>query len=89
MTSKQTRPSAKCPVCGGRLRQKAVEKLLKGGNHVAVLQVQADVCQHCGERLYSVETVRQFEDIRKKLEQGDVDSFQPVGRFYEVVRGLP
>jgi YgiT-type zinc finger domain-containing protein len=89
MTLEKLRPFAKCPVCGGRLREKTVEKLLKGGKHVAVLQVQADVCQRCGERLYPMETVRWFEEIREKLAQGDVDGFQPVGRFYEVVRGLP
>jgi len=47
------------------------------------------VCHHCGERLYSVGTVRRFEQIREKLEQGDVDSFLPVGRFFEVVREVP
>ena len=79
----------KCPVCGGQLVEKTVEKLLRGGKHVAVLRVKAEVCHHCGERLYSVETVRRFEQIREKLEQGDVDSFLPVGRFFEVVREVP
>jgi YgiT-type zinc finger domain-containing protein len=48
--------------------EKEVEKLLKGGIHVAVIKVQAEVCLHCGERLYSQETVRRFEKIRAKLE---------------------
>jgi YgiT-type zinc finger domain-containing protein len=84
MTSEKLKPFAKCPVCGSQLVEKAVEKLLRGGNHVAVLQVRAEVCHHCGERLYSVETVRRFEEIRNKLEQGDVGRFQPVGGFYKV-----
>ena len=30
-------PIEKCPVCGGELVEKDVEKLLKGGRHTAVL----------------------------------------------------
>ena len=39
-----------CPVCGGQLIEKEVEKILRGGNHTAVLQVAAEVCESCGER---------------------------------------
>ena len=46
-------PFSKCPVCGGEVVAKEVEKLLRGGNHTAVVTVQAEVCLHCGERLYS------------------------------------
>jgi len=49
--------------------EKEVEKLLRGGANTAVMKVRADVCLHCGERLYSEETVRHFEEIRRKLEQ--------------------
>jgi len=79
-------PFKKCPVCGGELVGKEVEKLLRGGVHTAVLHVHAEVCLHCGERLYSLETVRQFDDIRRKLEQRDTDEFQPLGKSFEVKR---
>ncbi len=59
------RPFDKCLICGGELVEKEVEKLLRGGRHTAVLRVQAEVCLHCGERLYSQDTVRYFEKIRK------------------------
>ncbi len=78
------RPFDKCPVCGGELAEKDVEKLLKGGIHTAVLKVRADVCLRCGERLYSVETVRRFEQIRQKLERQDVAEFQPLGQSFQV-----
>ena len=55
------KPFDKCPVCGGELVEKEVEKLLKGGIHTAVLKVHADVCLRCGERLYSAEIVSRFE----------------------------
>jgi len=55
------RPFEKCPVCGGELVEKEVEKLLKGGVHMAVLRVRAEVCLRCGERLYDPETVKRFD----------------------------
>jgi YgiT-type zinc finger domain-containing protein len=81
---KQTKPFEKCPVCGGELEEKEVEKLLKGGVHVAALKVKADVCLHCGERLYSQETVKLFEGIRKKLERKETANFQPIGQSFQV-----
>ena len=63
------RPFEHCPVCGGELIEKDVEKLLRGGLHTAVLNVRAEVCLRCGERLYSEDTVALFTEIRKKLER--------------------
>jgi len=77
-------PFEKCPVCGGELVKKEVEKLLKGGIHVAVVKVEAEICLHCGERLYSHETVRRFEEIRAKLEHQEIELFQPLGQSFQV-----
>jgi len=77
-------PFEKCPVCGGEFVEKEVEKLLRGGNHVAVVRTQAEVCLHCGERLYPQETIRRFEEIRAKLEHQEVGSFQPLGQSFQV-----
>ena len=82
---KQTKkPFDRCPVCGGELVEKEVEKLLQGGVDTATVKVHADVCLHCGERLYSQETVRRFEEIRGKLEQKEVAKFQLVGQSFRV-----
>jgi len=78
------RPFEKCPVCGGDLVEKEVEKLLRGGDHTAVVKVEAQVCLHCGERLYSEQTVRRFEEIRAKLERQETKEFQPLGRSFGV-----
>ncbi|QUV80035.1 YgiT-type zinc finger protein [Chloracidobacterium thermophilum] len=78
------KPFDKCPVCGGELVEKEVEKLLRGGIHTAVFKVHADVCLHCGERLYSIETVRRFNQIRQKLERQEVAEFQPLGQSFQV-----
>ena len=78
-------PFEKCPVCGGELVEKEVEKLLRGGVHTAILKVRADVCLHCGERLYPQETVRRFEEIRAKLERRETADFTPLGQSFQVV----
>ncbi len=78
------RPFEKCPVCGNEMVAKQVEKLLRGGNNTAVLKVRAEVCLHCGERLYSQETVRNFEQIRDKLAREQTKHFQPLGQSFQV-----
>ncbi len=77
-------PFKKCPVCGGELTQKEVEKLLRGGNHTAIVRVTAEVCLHCGERLYSANDASRFEEIRGKLERQETSEFQPLGRSFQV-----
>ena len=78
-------PFEKCPVCGGQVVEKEVEELLRGGIHTAVLKVRAEVCLRCGERLYSPETIRRFEDITAKLERQETEGFQPLGKSFQVV----
>ena len=73
-----------CPVCGGPLVAKRVEKLLRGGVHTAAVTVDAEVCQRCGERLYSADVVRSFEEIRDKLSRQDTSEFTPVGQSFQV-----
>jgi len=74
----------KCPICGGDLVTKEVEKMLKGGTNTAVVKVKAEVCLHCGERLYAPKTISRFEDIRRKLTEEDVSEFEPIGKTYQV-----
>jgi YgiT-type zinc finger domain-containing protein len=78
-------PFQRCPICGGEMVDKEVEKLLRGGKHTALLRLRAEVCLHCGERLYSQEDVRRFEEIRVKLERQEISEFQPMGQSFQVV----
>ncbi len=78
------KPFSKCPTCGGQMAERQVEKLLRGGVNTAVVKVRAEVCLHCGERLYSQETVRRFEEIRVKLQKQQTEEFQPLGQSFEV-----
>lgn len=78
-------PFKKCPLCGEEMLEKEVEKLLRGGIHIAVVKVRAEVCLHCGERLYSMETVRKFQQIRYELANQEIEKFQPLGQSFQVV----
>lgn len=73
-----------CPVCGGELVEKRVEKILKGGTDTASIEVDALVCLRCGERLYPEHIVRRFERLRGKLAHGETDDLSVVGHAYEV-----
>ncbi len=78
------KPFDKCPICGNEIVEKEVEKFLKGGNNLAVIKVKAEVCLHCGERLYSQETIRKFEKIRAKLAREETNEFQLLGKSFQV-----
>lgn len=82
------KPFEKCPVCGGELAQKEVEKLLKGGNDTAIIKVRADICLKCGERFYDQKVVREFETIRSKLQRRQTKEFQPVGKLYRISKSF-
>jgi YgiT-type zinc finger domain-containing protein len=83
--NKKMLPFKQCPVCGGEVVSKEVEKLLRGGVNTAIVTVQAEVCLHCGERLYSKEVINFFEQIRAKLARQDVSEFQRLGQSFQVV----
>jgi len=77
-------PFDKCPICGGELTTKLVDKLLRDGDHAATLRVEAEVCHRCGERLYTPETVQRFEEIRERLEKRDTADFDLIGSCFRV-----
>lgn len=77
------KPFDGCPICGGELVEKQVEKLLRGGNHTAALKVNAEVCLRCGERLYSKETVARFEELHAKMARQETGDLQAVGTAFQ------
>jgi YgiT-type zinc finger domain-containing protein len=72
-----------CPVCGGELEKKELEEIVRGGPDTATLRVEAMVCLRCGEILYHERTVRNFEEIRRKLRGGQTEGMTLVGSSYE------
>jgi YgiT-type zinc finger domain-containing protein len=71
---------SRCARCGSTdLDDKDVEKLVRGGDDVAVLRVRATVCHHCGERYLSVDAVRALEQARRDLVEGKQARFRTLG----------
>lgn len=77
-------PFPKCPMCGGEVVRKRTEKLLRGGTDLATMTVDAEVCLHCGERMYSPDTLRSFAQIRTKLDRQQIAEFELIGRAFRV-----
>ena len=70
-----------CPLCGGRVVKQETEKIIRVGQDVVILKVQAGVCQHCGEKIYTKETHDRIQKIRKELKER-ISELKPVGRTY-------
>jgi YgiT-type zinc finger domain-containing protein len=83
------KPFEKCPVCGGELETKQVEKLLRGGGNTVSIKVSAEVCLHCGERLYAEDVVRTFDEIRGKLQKQDFSHLKTLGQSFTVEKDWP
>ena len=83
------KPFEKCPVCGGDLKNKQVEKLLRSGGNTVSMKVSAEVCLHCGERLYAEDVVRSFEEIRSKLRKQKFAYFKTLGQSFTVRENWP
>jgi len=74
----------KCPICEGELTIKDVTKVVRGNGHTATLQLKAPVCSHCGERLYSMEQVKWFDQVRAQLKNNNTEDFQVIGTSFQV-----
>lgn len=72
----------KCPVCGAALSIEKVEKLLRGGQNMAAITVEAGVCHKCGEMVFDADTVDRLERLRAKLNRNDVSDLTPMGNAY-------
>ena len=79
----------KCPVCGGEIESKQVEKLLRGDGNTVSIKVFAEVCLHCGERLYAEDVVKPFEKIRAKLQKRDFSHLKTLGQSFTVEDDWP
>lgn len=65
-------------------KNKQVEKLLRGGSNTVAMKVTAEVCLHCGERLYAESVVKVFEEIRSKLRKQEFSHFSNLGQSFTV-----
>lgn len=83
------KPFPKCPLCGGDLENKQVEKLIRGGGNTVSMKVAAEVCLHCGEKLYAEEVVKSFDAIRSKLRNEEFSHLRTLGQSFTVEENWP
>jgi YgiT-type zinc finger domain-containing protein len=77
---------SKCFRCGStELELKAVEELVRRGPYVVALTLQADVCARCGERYLQRQDVVAIEDVRRRLDRGELAGFRVTGELLEPV----
>ncbi len=77
---------SKCFRCGStELELKTVEELVRRGPYVVALPMQADVCATCGERYLQRQDVVAIEDVRRRLERGELAGFRVTGELLEPV----
>ncbi len=70
----------KCVICHGEnIQGQDVREEFAIDNDVIYVSVNVLVCQTCGERYYDRQTMRQLEEIEKKLKQKEVE-LQEVGK---------
>lgn len=74
----------KCPICGGDVQEKEVTEVLTGGENTAFIKLKTGVCLHCGDRLFSADTIKQFEEIETKLKHQNTTSFKQIGKSFQV-----
>ncbi|HEY7350019.1 MAG TPA: YgiT-type zinc finger protein [Ktedonobacterales bacterium] len=75
-----------CYACGNddayELRE--IEEPVTVGQNTAIVRIHAAVCRFCGERLLDLPNRARLEEVRSRLERGEVAGFEPVGLTYRV-----
>lgn len=75
----------KCHSCEtGRLEIKSITHFINGGKNTAMIDIEAEACETCGEILFTPSQEKFFEEIKKKLEHGQTQDFIPIGTNYKV-----
>ena len=77
---------SKCFRCGStEIEDRQVEELVRQGTYVVALRLVAGVCGRCGERYLQRDDVTTIEDIRHRLERGELAGFRVTGELLEPV----
>lgn len=74
----------KCVIChGSNIEEKSVNEALWVGRDVVLVPCRVLVCNDCGERYYSRETMRRLEDIEARLRAQTV-ALEAVGQVLKL-----
>ena len=79
-----TATPSRCFRCGStEVEDRSVEELVHRGPHVVALRFVAGVCAQCGERYLRREDAATIEDVRGRLERGELNGFRVTGELLE------
>lgn len=77
---------SRCFRCGSTdIEERSVEELVRQGQYVVALRLSANVCSKCGERFLERDDVAMIEDVRRRLDRGDLEGFRIAGDLLELV----
>lgn len=70
----------KCVIChSSNIEEKAVDEIVWVGKDLVLVRCRALVCNECGERYYSRQTMQRLEDIEARLRARTL-ALEPVGQ---------
>ncbi|HET7293399.1 MAG TPA: YgiT-type zinc finger protein [Vicinamibacteria bacterium] len=77
---------SRCFRCGSaEVHERVVEELVRQGPYVVALRLPANVCSRCGERYFERDGAATIEDVRRRLERGELEGFRVTGELLELV----
>ncbi len=85
LTAEQAR-HLHCYTCGNNdaYELREIDEPVTVGQNTAIVRIHAAVCRFCGERLLDLPNRARLEEVRARLERGEVAGFEPVGLTYRV-----
>ena len=75
---------SKCFRCGSNdIQDRRVEEFVRQGRYVVALRLPANVCSNCGEQYFEGDQVALLEDVRRRVQQGELEGFRVTGEVLE------
>ena len=75
---------SKCFRCGSTdVESRPVDEFVRRGSYVVALRFVADVCASCGEKYLQGSDVSMIEDVRRRLDRGELGGFRVTGELLE------
>jgi predicted nucleic-acid-binding Zn-ribbon protein len=75
---------SKCFRCGStEVESRPIDEFVWRRSYVVALRFVADACANCGEKYLQRSDVSTIEDVRRRLDRGDLDGFRVTGQLLE------
>ena len=76
---------SKCAFCGfEEIESKKIDHIIRNGENIVFVEVEAEVCKKCNEAYFTPEQVRLFEEIIDKLKKNNTKNFIQRGNTFRL-----